>query len=257
MADDKKAPVIVIKKIKGGHAGAHGGAWKVAYADFVTAMMCFFLVMWLMGSDEEVKEAVANYFNNPTSAWRLDMAAKENYPLGEQTGAGENVVNGAEGQVPEDVVERPSRPYVVNAQPAVKTGPTDTPDPLEDKAPEMNVELLQFSLPETVLFQPGSSELKPGALAHLQKLQRLLSGYRGTLTIKAYSASYNGEGGANPDGYELSVARVTTLSNAIVERGWIPEESILPEVSDPLPNRGATSDTSNQRMIEFVLAKER
>ena len=50
MAD---APVIVIKKKKGGgHGGHHGGAWKVAYADFVTAMMCFFMVMWLLGADE-------------------------------------------------------------------------------------------------------------------------------------------------------------------------------------------------------------
>jgi len=51
---DSKQPII-IKRKKAGHAGAHGGAWKVAYADFVTAMMCFFLVMWLMGSDEKVK----------------------------------------------------------------------------------------------------------------------------------------------------------------------------------------------------------
>jgi len=50
MADEKKnqQPVIVVKK-KGGHGGHHGGAWKVAYADFVTAMMAFFLVMWLVG----------------------------------------------------------------------------------------------------------------------------------------------------------------------------------------------------------------
>jgi len=61
-----EAPTIIIKKIKkGGHAGHHGGAWKVAYADFVTAMMSLFIVLWLMGSSEKVKKAVAGYFNDP------------------------------------------------------------------------------------------------------------------------------------------------------------------------------------------------
>ena len=59
------APVIIIKKKKGGHAGHHGGAWKVAYADFVTAMMAFFLVMWLVNQPQDVKDAVAGYFKDP------------------------------------------------------------------------------------------------------------------------------------------------------------------------------------------------
>ena len=63
MADDK--PIIVIKK-KGGHGGHHGGAWKVAYADFVTAMMCFFMVMWLLGSASQSSKAnIATYFRRP------------------------------------------------------------------------------------------------------------------------------------------------------------------------------------------------
>ena len=60
----KSQPIIVIKR-KGGHGGHHGGAWKVAYADFVTAMMSLFIVLWLMGSSEKVKKAVAGYFNDP------------------------------------------------------------------------------------------------------------------------------------------------------------------------------------------------
>ena len=58
------APIIVIKK-KGGHGGHHGGAWKVAYADFVTAMMAFFIVMWLLSASNEVQKAVAGYFRDP------------------------------------------------------------------------------------------------------------------------------------------------------------------------------------------------
>src|SRR5215468_4528502 len=64
--DSKKLQPIIVKKIKkGGHA-AHGGAWKIAYADFVTAMMAFFLLMWLLGSTTEGdKKGIADYFASP------------------------------------------------------------------------------------------------------------------------------------------------------------------------------------------------
>ncbi len=59
-----KPPIIVIKK-KGGHEGHHGGAWKVAYADFVTAMMALFIVLWLLSTSKQVQEAVGGYFRDP------------------------------------------------------------------------------------------------------------------------------------------------------------------------------------------------
>ena len=64
--DSKKVQPIIIKRVKkGGHA-VHGGAWKIAYADFVTAMMAFFLLMWLLGSTTEGdKKGIADYFNSP------------------------------------------------------------------------------------------------------------------------------------------------------------------------------------------------
>jgi chemotaxis protein MotB len=62
---DKTRPIIILKK-KGGHGGHHGGAWKVAYADFVTAMMAFFMVMWLMSSSKPVQEAISGYFKDPS-----------------------------------------------------------------------------------------------------------------------------------------------------------------------------------------------
>ncbi len=65
MSDDTQQP-IVVKKIKKGGAGAHGGAWKIAYADFVTAMMAFFLLMWLLGSTAQGDmEGIAEFFQNP------------------------------------------------------------------------------------------------------------------------------------------------------------------------------------------------
>jgi chemotaxis protein MotB len=58
-------PIIVIKK-KVNHGGHHGGAWKVAYADFVTAMMALFIVLWLMNSSKQVQEAIGGYFKDPS-----------------------------------------------------------------------------------------------------------------------------------------------------------------------------------------------
>ena len=62
---DKTRPVVIIKK-KVGHGGHHGGAWKVAYADFVTAMMALFIVLWLLNTSAPVKKAVAGYFRDPS-----------------------------------------------------------------------------------------------------------------------------------------------------------------------------------------------
>ena len=65
MAAEKKGQTIVIKKIYV-TAGHHGGSWKVALADFMTAMMAFFLVMWLLGQSEQTKKAVSDYFSTPS-----------------------------------------------------------------------------------------------------------------------------------------------------------------------------------------------
>jgi chemotaxis protein MotB len=62
---DEPRPIIIIKK-NGGHGGGHhGGAWKVAYADFVTAMMALFIVLWLLNTSKPVREAIAGYFRDP------------------------------------------------------------------------------------------------------------------------------------------------------------------------------------------------
>jgi chemotaxis protein MotB len=78
MAEDnaKEQPIIIIKKISG-HGGHHGGAWKVAYADFVTAMMALFMVLWLLNSSQETQKAIGGYFTDPEGNGKLigsDMA---------------------------------------------------------------------------------------------------------------------------------------------------------------------------------------
>jgi chemotaxis protein MotB len=80
---DKARPIIILKK-KGGHGGHHGGAWKVAYADFVTAMMSLFIVLWLLNSSKQIQEAVGGYFKDPTGTSKKVGS--------NMVGAGENFV---------------------------------------------------------------------------------------------------------------------------------------------------------------------
>jgi chemotaxis protein MotB len=79
-------PIIIIKRKKGGHGGHHGGAWKVAYADFVTAMMALFIVLWLLSSSEQVQKAVGGYFTDPKGRGKemgngLRGAGSESLPI--------------------------------------------------------------------------------------------------------------------------------------------------------------------------------
>ena len=75
-------PIIIKKKIS--HGGHHGGAWKVAYADFVTAMMALFIVLWLMNSSKQIQQAVGGYFKDPTGTSKMVGS--------DMVGSGENFV---------------------------------------------------------------------------------------------------------------------------------------------------------------------
>src|SRR5215472_9376442 len=77
----KPEPPIIIKK-KVSHGGHHGGAWKVAYADFVTAMMALFIVLWMMNASKQIQEAVGGYFRDPTGTSKMVGSG--------QTGAGDS-----------------------------------------------------------------------------------------------------------------------------------------------------------------------
>jgi chemotaxis protein MotB len=78
-------PIIVIKKKGGGHGGHHGGAWKVAYADFVTAMMSLFIVLWLMSStSKETQKEIAGYFRDPKGVSTLHGASPKPAEINEK-----------------------------------------------------------------------------------------------------------------------------------------------------------------------------
>lgn len=73
---DLNEDLIIIRKKKVVHGGHHGGAWKVAYADFVTAMMSLFIVLWLTSSNDAVKKSVAGYFNDPKGTSTLEGSSR-------------------------------------------------------------------------------------------------------------------------------------------------------------------------------------
>lgn len=236
---EKKGTTIVIKKVQGGHAGAHGGAWKVAFADFMTAMMMFFLVMWLLGSDEEIKASIATYFNSPTSSWRMDLNDKA-APLGDKTGAGESVLNGSEGLTPEDLIPKPSK--AVNPETSSKQV---SPQILEDAVREkpkfpMTIEYMKFSMKEKILFQPGSDDLTPEGRIQIDQLAQLFKGHNGNVKLERKS-----------DGvpYELSLSRLVAFSRYLSDKKYVDDERISTTVVK------TQASTDSERTIEVVFSK--
>ncbi|MBC7385625.1 MAG: hypothetical protein H7301_05595 [Cryobacterium sp.] len=216
---DSKQPIIIRRK-KAGHGGAHGGAWKVAFADFMTAMMAFFLVMWLMGSDEETKASIANYFNNPTSALRIDLSNKDNVPLGDKTGAGESVLKGADGEVPEELVQNPSKP-ILEGNTAAEDA-TDAATKLASSGDRVLVEVMRFSVLEEDIFQPGTTDqFKPGIEKIFSRIGKLAKNQTDRkLTIR-------GSWGTSETGsYDFQVARTVSISRFLVDHRLVEEDRL-------------------------------
>ena len=251
MADQQ--PIIIKRKKAGGHGGHHGGAWKVAYADFVTAMMCFFMVMWLMGSDEETKAAVADYFNNPTSAWRKDLTSKETMPLGDKTGAGENLLKGADGANPDDLIQRPVKPYSQPDTSGAKVSAILDSFMADDSI--VSLDLVKFSINEDLLFRAGATDQwAPGAQTLLDKIGRLTQKYKGRLQVQGLY-----EPGKPPStSYEFQMSRAVSVGKYVVANNWAREElvtsSVLEKRRAPASDEGRP-ESPTPRKLEFTLTR--
>jgi flagellar motor protein MotB len=255
---EKKNVTIVIKKIQPHAHAPHGGAWKVAYADFVTAMMAFFLVMWLLGSDEEIRAAVAQYFNNPSSIWQPDLASKEMIPLGDKTGAGESVMKGADGATPEDMVERPARPFQLHTQEGEDDG--DVIQPLVAGRDIMDIEVLRFTIPLRTLFKRGSHEPSPEAMRAIQKIGKLTQGYKGVLTISTDRVDVKLSDGKAIDPYEFALTRSVKLGNLLLKNHHIDEQRLVTAVRDPETAGEAADPKKAARkatVVEFTLTPKK
>ena len=254
---EKKGVTIVIKKVQGGGAGAHGGAWKVAFADFMTAMMCFFLVMWLMGADEETKQEVAHYFNHPNSPYTAgrDPQSKISVPLGDKIGDGESVIQGANGAVPDDIVQSPLR---------------DVKDQVEQKLSDIafgveldaEIDVLKFSILGDEVFEEGTTEIKKSVRPKLDQIGALLQKYPGYILVEGHLDKRKSL--TNEDPYLFSTARAVAIMNYYTKpvKGR-PAGSVMDE--NRFCPRGVGSkrswsvnggDTTRNRRIEFTLSQK-
>ena len=254
---DKKNITIIIKRPKKGHAAAHGGAWKVAYADFVTAMMAFFLVMWLLGSDEEIRAAVAQYFNNPSSIWQPDLASKETVPLGDKTGAGEQIVKGADGAVPEDMADRPARQFQLHTQEGEDDG--DVIQPLVAGKDLMDIEVLKFTIPIRSLFRAGNEKPDASALKALERIGKITQAYKGQLTISTDPVIVKLNDGHEVDPYEFALTRSVNVGKMLTENKWINESQLKTQVRK-LQTETQEDSKKGRRLasvVEFTLSSKK
>lgn len=257
MADNKQ-PIIIKKVMGGGHAAAHGGAWKVAYADFVTAMMAFFLVMWLMGSDEETKQAVSSYFNNPATAWRKDLESPKTVPLGDRTGSGDNLLNGANGKVDQSLADKPAIPIINNGRTSQEED--GSLDQLLSDESIMKLDLLKLSIPEKFLFDDGvighlSDKAIEGTDAKggfMKRLGRLLQRYKGNVSIRS---SYSPDAKAGQDSYEFQLSRTEAIKRFVRDNHWASDDQVSTSVLES-PGQ-ASADEEEGRKIEFTLYRDK
>ena len=258
----EKGASIVIKKVKkGGGHGHHGGAWKVAYADFVTAMMAFFMVMWLMGSDEETKAVIEHYFNHPNTPYNMgrDPASDVSKPLGEEAGSGESILRSTNG-VFEDVDNQSSKHQweVEHANLRVQ---------LEEKLKDQGAygmqsssESLKFSIPLEILFDGNSANLKADAFKHLDKIAKAIEKYRGQFVITAHTADRHIASDEFQSNWDLSAARATIVLRYFMDKhGYDPKRISAMGFSDSRPLLDNVNENNRQKnsRIEFVLTRRK
>jgi chemotaxis protein MotB len=254
---DKKGITIVIKKVQAGHAGGHGGSWKVAFADFMTALMCFFLVMWLMGADEEVRQEIAHYFNHPNTPYKAgkDPDSKTVAPLGEDKGQGKSVLKGAEGAIPEDLVQMP----LIDMKEQVSKKLSDIAYGFELDA---EIDELKFSILGDEVFEDGSVEIKNSVKPKLDQIGSLFQKYPGYILVEGHldkKKSMNGE-----DPYLFSTARAIAVMNYFTkpQKGRAPG-SVMDENRFCPRGVGAKrswsmndGESARNRRIEFTLSSK-
>lgn len=201
----KTAPIIVIKK-KGGHGGHHGGAWKVAYADFVTAMMALFIVLWLTAQSDPVKKAVAGYFNDPRGTGSL---------LGTtMTGTGSTVVVAQANRERLELLKNRLEAEIQAKKELQKLAKqieiTITPEGLR-------IELLEGK--DGTFYQSGSARLSPSGQELLALLAAELKTLPNHLLIEGHTDARPYSKDANYSNWELSADRANAARRLLQEDG--------------------------------------
>ncbi|MDX9993804.1 MAG: flagellar motor protein MotB [Rhodocyclaceae bacterium] len=240
MSDDSQQP-IVVKKIKKGGAGAHGGAWKIAYADFVTAMMAFFLLMWLLGSTTKGDlKGIADYFQTP-----LMVALFGGSGSGDSSsviqGGGEDLTR-THGQVKKGEIESPAKKINLQALKAdfeklekqrleglkgdlealIEASPT-----LKQFKNQMLLDITAEGLRIQIvdeqnrpMFDSASSELKPYTRQILREIGPLLNKVENRISLSGHTDATPYAGGDRGFGnWELSTNRANASRREMVSGG--------------------------------------
>jgi chemotaxis protein MotB len=223
-ADSGEAPVIRIIRKKSGGGGHHGGAWKVAYADFVTAMMAFFLVMWIVGLSKPTREAIAAYFKNPT----LFNKGGGHQPLGNgDTGPQakpkpvmpitDNSSMEAQFKLKADSIlkELKKRPEFQALQDSVQVHLTNE---------GLRIELIEKR--SSLFFDTGSARLKPTTIRLLQLIAQQLKELKNPIVIEGHTDSHPLDGANGYSNWELSADRANAARRAMDEHGLRPGQII-------------------------------
>mgnify|MGYP001281251463 CR=1 FL=1 len=222
MSDDKQ-PIIVKKVIKKG-GGHHGGAWKVAYADFVTAMMALFIVLWILGQDEEVKNAVSGYFRDPVGYSMKSRAIIDNINPGVQI-----------NKISQDNLDRLNKEEETRRFEEMKEELTDELNGDENFLPLMDqlkiemiddgmrIEMLESE--KDVFFELGSSTLSAKAKEFLKIIGSKLGKIPNKIAIEGHTDARPLNNGGNYTNYELSVDRANSARRTLI-RGGVREDQI-------------------------------
>jgi len=233
MADDTQRP-IVIKRIKKSGGGAHGGAWKIAYADFVTAMMAFFLLMWLLGSATKAKlEGIAEYFKTP-----MKVAMSGGSGAGDATslikGGGTDLTRRA-GQVKKGEIETSTSRADQERQESARL--QDLKAKLE-KAIDSNAKMAQFKKQLKLditseglriqivddqnrpMFDSGGAVMKPYTRDILREIGRTLNEVPNRISLSGHTDAVPYSGGeAGYSNWELSADRANASRRELVAGG--------------------------------------
>ncbi len=283
---NKEQPIIIKKVKKGGHGGHHGGAWKVAYADFVTAMMALFIVMWILASSEQVKMAVAAYFDDPgafsfitgkrTVPVDLEMKPEPGKGKKEGEGKGDMVISFSKDMrdsVVQKLIEQAKEDSVSAAQKVVKMEGelqkllnelvTDKPE-FQKILDNINIEItkegLRIELMETtenVFFQVGSAQLTKQAVEVLKMLAQEIGKLPNNVIIEGHTDSRKYAASNSYTNWELSADRANAARKVLSQSGlW---DGQIIEVAGYADKRLRTPenplDITNRRVS--ILVKQR
>lgn len=217
-------PIIVKKKkvIAGGH---HGGSWKVAYADFVTAMMAFFMVMWIMGMDAETRSMVAGYFNDPMgfiknppkSRTPFAMPGSPAPKLG-QAGASTSMTMSENDRLEADAMKALQK----KIENAAKDGKSaDLKSLLQNFDVTLTDEGLRLEFAESVgavFFESGQAVIRPEAKKLIKRIAPILARSGRKMRVEGHTDAMP-YAGTNYTNLELSGDRAISLRQELTDDG--------------------------------------